>query len=163
MTSQMKKIEKQYVMGIIGSGLATFIAIVLAVKYHQSLAISVIELPAMFIASILVARKNLAAIYAMTGYFGIVLGIPMLLSGNPITIVLVTGILYLLIQGVIGISEARGALRPPSEPAFSDSDKALMHQHGVEHNGRYFVVGDMHFDHSHDAISHANNQSKGAA
>jgi len=157
------KIEKQHVMGIIGSGLATFVALVLAVKYHQALVLSAIELAAMFVASIFVARKSLPAMYVMTGYFGIVLGIPMLLSGNPITIVVVIGILFLLIQGVIGISEARAALRPRTEPALSDADRALMHQHGIEHNGRYFVVGDMHFDHFHDAISHASHLSKGAA
>lgn len=159
----MTKVEKQYVMGIIGSGLATFLAIVLAVKYRQSLVFSAIELPAMFIASIFVARKSVVAIYAMTGYFGIVLGVPMLLSGNPITIVVVIGILYLLIQGDIGISEARAALQPLAEPTLSDADKALMQQHGIEHNGRYFVVGDMHFDHFHDAMFHAKLQSSGTA
>ena len=151
----MKKMERQYVMGILGSGIATLMAIVLAIKYHQSLAISAIELPAMFIASVFVARKSVGAIYMMTIYFGVVLGIPMLLSGNPITIVVVIAIVYLLVQGVIGISEARAALEPPALPSLSDSDKALMHQHGIEHNGRYFVVGDMHFDRFHDAVSHA--------
>jgi hypothetical protein len=157
------KIEKQHVMGIIGSGLATFVALVLAAKYHQSLVLSAIELIAMFVASIFVARKSLPAMYAMTGYFGIILGIPMLLSGNPITIVMVIGVLYLLVQGVIGISEVRAALRPRKELVLSDSDRALMYQHGVEHNGQYFIAGDMHFDHFHDAIAHATHLSSGAA
>ena len=159
----MTKIEKQHVMGIIGSGLATFIALVLALKYHQSLVLSAIELVAMFVASIFVVRKNLPAMYAMTGYFGIILGIPMLLSGNPITIVVVIGILYLLIQGVIGISEVRAALRPHTKPAPSDSDRALMHQYGIQHNGQYFVVGDMHFDHFNDAVAHVTRLPRSAA
>ena len=159
----MTRIEKQHVMGIIGSGLATFIALVLAVKYRQSLVLSAIELVAMFVASIFVARKSLPAMYAMTGYFGIILGIPMLFSGNPITVVMVIGVLYLLVQGVIGISEIRAVLRPHKEPALSDPDRALMHQHGIEHNGQYFIVGGMHFDHFDDAIAHATDVSRGAA
>ena len=159
----MTKIDKQYVMGIVGSGLATLIALILAVKYHQSLILSAIEFVAMFVASIFVARKSLPAMYAMTGYFGIILGIPMLLSGNPITIVLVIGVVYLLVQGVIGISGAREALPPRNELSLSDTDRALMQQHGIEHNGQYFTVGEMHFDHLHDAIAHATNLSRSAA
>ncbi|MBD8879114.1 hypothetical protein IHE49_01310 [Rhodanobacter sp. 7MK24] len=117
----MTKIEKQYVMGIIGSGLATLIDLILSIKYHQSFILSAIELGAMFVASIFVARKSLPAMYAMTGYFGIILGIPMVFSGNPVTIVMVIGILYLLIQGVIGISEVRSSLHAITEPVLSDS------------------------------------------
>ena len=155
----MKKIERQFVMGIIGSGLATFLTLVLAVKYHDLGVLSFIELACMFIATIFVARKSSAFMYAITGYFGIIKAIPMILSGNVITIAVVVCVLYLMIQGIIGLSDGHPTHK---QPALSDSDKALMLQHGVEHNGQYFVAGGMDFDHLQDAVAHAVQASKSA-
>lgn len=52
-----------------------------------------------------------------------------------------------------------GTLQTPRRE-FSKTDKALMRQHGIGHNGRYYIVGDMHFDHLHDAIAHARRLTK---
>ena len=48
-------------------------------------------------------------------------------------------------------------------PAISDVDRELMSQLGVEHNGQYFIVGSMHFDHLCDASAYARNRSSRAA
>ncbi len=48
-------------------------------------------------------------------------------------------------------------------PAISDMDRVLMSQLGVEHNGQYFIVGSMHFDHLRDALAYARSGSSSAA
>jgi hypothetical protein len=50
-----------------------------------------------------------------------------------------------------------------SAPIISDTDSELMSQLGVEHNGQYFTVGDMHFDHLREALTYARNRSSSAA
>ena len=147
----VKKLERQRVMGILGSALATLLTLALAIKYQGLGALSLIELAGMVTACVLVARKNFASMCAIAAYFGIVRAIPMVLSGNLVTIAMVAGVMYLLLQGVAGLSEMRSAQRPPKE--FSESDKALMLEHGIEHNGRYYTAGDMHFDQLRDAVA----------
>ena len=71
---------------------------------------------------------------------------------HAVTIAIVAAVMYGLIQGVASLSETRSARRPPKE--FSESDKPLMLDHGIEHNGQCYKAGDMHFDHLHDAVAY---------
>jgi hypothetical protein len=50
-----------------------------------------------------------------------------------------------------------------SSPAISDRDRELMNDLGIEHNGHYFIVGDMHFDHLREALTYARSESSRAA
>jgi hypothetical protein len=50
-----------------------------------------------------------------------------------------------------------------STPIISDLDSHLMTRFGVEHNGQYFIVGEMHFDHLREALAYARNKSSSAA
>jgi hypothetical protein len=50
-----------------------------------------------------------------------------------------------------------------SSPAISDLDRELMNDLGIEHNGHYFIVGDMHFDHLREALTYARSESSRAA
>lgn len=156
----VKKVERQRVMGMIGSALATLLTLALAIKYQGLGALTLIELAGMVTACVLVVRKNFASMCAIAAYFGIVRAIPMVLSFNLVTIAIVAGVMYLLIQGVVGLSALRSAQLPPKD--FSEADKALMLEHGIEHNGRYYTAGDLHFDQLRDAVAHANRNGNGA-
>ena len=155
--------KKKHMMGVVGSGLATLLVLMLTLKYRESGVLPILEILAMVAMSIGVLRKSLWCIYGLTAYFGIVKGIPMLLSGNPVTIVLVVGVLYLLWQGAQGILVIRGPLFPYPAPVLTDEDRAQMQQLGVEHNGQYFMVAAMHFDRLEDALAHARSRSPEAA
>jgi hypothetical protein len=158
----MKKAEVQYGLGVVGSLMATLLALMLALKYAGPGWLSLVEITGMVAVSIGVVRKSLWCLYAMAGYFGVVKAIPMLLSGNPLTVVVVIGVLLLLWQGAIGLVAIRGPVHPYPAPDLSDSDRIEMQQWGVEHNGEYFVAGQMHFDRLSDAMAHA-RRSRGLA
>jgi hypothetical protein len=48
-------------------------------------------------------------------------------------------------------------------PVLSDSDRDLMREFAIDHNGQYFIVGAMHFDRLGDALEYARHESSGAA
>ena len=84
-------------------------------------------------------------------------------AGRAVLVMLVAIVLGVWPAAFLGsrrprlVKYSRWWIRPA--PAISDKDRELMDALGVAHNGEYFIVGDMHFDHLLDAIAYARERS----